>query len=178
MSSLVLPRSAQVIAFAIGILTHLGVFIRGEWHLQAPQLVVIHLALVILPWLARILIIPTQAYAIPWDILACFSSYLIGLFGSISIYRLFFHRLRSFPGPRLAAWTKLWHAYQCRDSRNYLVLDSLHRQYGPFVRTGKYQAVLRCQQIVYPGVNLSNQPLTMSSMNRSRRNHHLPSRSH
>ncbi|MCJ1268692.1 hypothetical protein MMC22_008580 [Lobaria immixta] len=63
------------------------------------------------------------------------SCYMSGLFCSITVYRLFFHRLRHFSGPQLAAVTKLWHVFQCRDSRNYLVLDSMHKQYGNFVRT-------------------------------------------
>lgn len=63
--------------------------------------------------------------------------YSLGLFGSIAIYRLFFRRLRTFPGPRLAALTKLWHVYQCWDSRNHLVLDAFHKKYGTVVRTGK-----------------------------------------
>ncbi|KAL9593418.1 MAG: hypothetical protein Q9179_005896 [Wetmoreana sp. 5 TL-2023] len=46
-----------------------------------------------------------------------------------------FHRLRNFPGPRFAAVSKLWHIWQCRDSRNHLVLEDLRRQYGSFVLT-------------------------------------------
>lgn len=63
--------------------------------------------------------------------------YLKPLFGSIAIYRLFFHRLRYFPGPRLAVVSKLWHVWQCRDSHNHLVLERLHREYKSFVRIGK-----------------------------------------
>lgn len=62
--------------------------------------------------------------------------HFLPLFGSITIYRLYFHRLNRFPGPRLAAVTKLWHVWQCRDSRNHQVLEKLHQEYGSFVRTG------------------------------------------
>lgn len=63
-------------------------------------------------------------------------SFTLGLFLSITIYRLFFHRIRHFPGPLLAALSKLGHSYQCRYSQNHIVLERLHQRYGDFVRTG------------------------------------------
>ncbi|KAI4244342.1 MAG: hypothetical protein L6R40_003068 [Gallowayella cf. fulva] len=67
-----------------------------------------------------------------------FGIYLTTLLTSITVYRVYFHRLSraGFPGPRSARITKLWHAWACKDSRSFLVLDSLARQYGDFVRTG------------------------------------------
>ncbi|KAK9777657.1 putative Tryprostatin B 6-hydroxylase [Seiridium cardinale] len=120
-------------AALFGVVVHLSVFITGEWHLRVAGVVTIHsLVLVLMAfWSSE----PIPKALLPIFIL--FSSYLLGLFGSITVYRLFFHRLRRFPGPRLAALTKLWHVYQCRDSRNHMVLDALHKQYGTFVRTGK-----------------------------------------
>ncbi|MCJ1320172.1 hypothetical protein MMC15_005510 [Xylographa vitiligo] len=54
----------------------------------------------------------------------------------MTIYRVFFHRLHSFPGPGLAKVSKFWNVAKTIDSSNYRLLDSLHRQYGDFVRTG------------------------------------------
>ncbi|KAF4588442.1 hypothetical protein EYR40_009993 [Pleurotus pulmonarius] len=42
--------------------------------------------------------------------------------------------LRDVPGPFLARWTSLWLAYQVRMGRRYLVVDALHKKYGPLVR--------------------------------------------
>lgn len=69
------------------------------------------------------------------------AGYLFGLFASIIEYRTSsFHRLHSFPGPKLAAISKLWHVWQCRDSRNHELMDSLHEEYGDFVRLGMIKA--------------------------------------
>ncbi|KAK8008231.1 hypothetical protein PG991_010782 [Apiospora marii] len=54
----------------------------------------------------------------------------------ILVYRKLFHRLRHFPGPWLADATKFWHAWHCRTGRNYLLIEKLRAQYGPFIRTG------------------------------------------
>lgn len=76
---------------------------------------------------------------------------LAGLFGSVCIYRIYFHRLRKFPGPQVAAFSKPWHAWACRDSRNHLVLDSLHQQYGTFVRAGMpASATVRVDYVMTP----------------------------
>ena len=76
---------------------------------------------------------PVSASLEPVALLAL---YLFSLFGSIVTYRLFFHRLRHFPGPKMAAASKLWHVWKCRASRGHHVLNEIHDQYGTFVRTG------------------------------------------
>ena len=49
--------------------------------------------------------------------------------------RLFFHPLRSFPGPILARVSKLHQAYYVWRGQYGLYLKGLHEQYGEFVRT-------------------------------------------
>ncbi|KUI71889.1 Tryprostatin B 6-hydroxylase [Cytospora mali] len=63
-------------------------------------------------------------------------SYCTGLFTSITIYRLYFHRLSSFPGPCIAGFTKFWHVWKCRRGKNHLVIEELRQQYGSIIRTG------------------------------------------
>ncbi|KAI0110725.1 benzoate 4-monooxygenase cytochrome P450 [Nemania sp. FL0031] len=106
----------------LGITLHQLLFIRGEWHLQSHVIVVSHICALFI-----LLVFNTIYFAI---------IYVTSLLTSIAIYRLFFHRLRNFPGPRLAALTKLWHVWKCRDSRGHHVLEAWHQQYGPLVRTG------------------------------------------
>ncbi|KAH7133334.1 cytochrome P450 [Dactylonectria estremocensis] len=67
-----------------------------------------------------------------------FAAYLVALFTSITVYRLFFHRQRRFPGPVWASITKAYGVYANRDGKLHEVYDQLLHQYGPFVRIGLY----------------------------------------
>ncbi|PIG82069.1 cytochrome P450 [Aspergillus arachidicola] len=59
------------------------------------------------------------------------------LISSISIYRLFFHRLHPFPGPFACKLTRFYSAFLAAKNIQYNVeLKRLHKQYGDFVRTG------------------------------------------
>lgn len=72
------------------------------------------------------------------DILLSFSLYVTSCALSIITYRLSpFHPLAKYPGPTLAKITKLWGAYNAWSGRQHLIFLSLHREYGPFIRTGK-----------------------------------------
>ncbi|KAJ9260547.1 hypothetical protein DTO212C5_8476 [Paecilomyces variotii] len=123
----------NVLAAALGVLAHQVVFIHGEWHLRAPAVVIVHLLIGIFIYTTEISK-DEQNGLLSATVLVCL--YLASLLSSISIYRLFFHPLRHFPGPRLVALTKLWHVWKCRDSRGHHVLDEWHKKYGTFVRTG------------------------------------------
>ncbi|KAB8238047.1 cytochrome P450 [Aspergillus alliaceus] len=64
-------------------------------------------------------------------------SFNTGLFSSISIYRLFFHRLHRFPGRFGSKLTRFYDAYLSAKNLQYNVeLKKLHEKYGDFVRTG------------------------------------------
>lgn len=66
-------------------------------------------------------------------------SFNIGLFGSILVYRAFFHRLDHFPGPLPAKLTR-FHALKISalTSQKHLAIDRAHDEYGDFVRVGIY----------------------------------------
>jgi len=66
-------------------------------------------------------------------------SYLVPLFLSIAVYRLFLHPTRRFPGPfwaRLSSWWKV-HTFIAHNEQGYAVVHELHQQYGDVVRLGK-----------------------------------------
>jgi hypothetical protein len=65
-------------------------------------------------------------------------SFFTSLFTSISIYRLFFHPLRSFPGPGFARLTSWWGVTKIALGANkYQLHHELHNRYGNIVRIGK-----------------------------------------
>ena len=124
-------------AAAAGVVAHHALFIRGEWHLEGPKVILGHIIVSSLAWWC---FLRQESATLPENIRLCslvFGSYLISLFSSIIVYRLFFHPLRHFPGPKLAAASKLWHVFKCRHRKNFRVLEDARRQYGQFVRTGE-----------------------------------------
>lgn len=133
-----LDSNTQLFAAAViaGITTHLGYFIRGEHHVYVTTIVKFYAAL-------DVVIIGLFIGANGGDVKVgamkaaiVVASYLLGLFGSIAIYRAFFHRLNGFKGPFLARLSNLYHSSLCLNSDNYRVIDNLHKKYGPIVRTG------------------------------------------
>ncbi|KAH0835259.1 Tryprostatin B 6-hydroxylase [Fonsecaea pedrosoi] len=124
------------ISFVLGVLLHLGYFIHGEHHMLALRY---FQALLALPAVATLALVrhgmqPVAALGLT---AALTITLLLGLFTSMAVYRGFFHRLRSFPGPSLAKYSKLWHfGLVTRSVRNFEEMDKLHREYGPFVRIG------------------------------------------
>jgi hypothetical protein len=70
-------------------------------------------------------------------------SFNLGLFASLAIYRLYFHRLHRFPGPWVARLSR-WYAVERAASSGlqyHLELQKLHQRYGDFVRTGNIHLV-------------------------------------
>lgn len=124
-------------AIVSGFFIHNMFFIKGEWHIQAPLIFRFYIALFLLNLGVYYWIIEQRfEWCLTYTIFTlCF--HLIGLFGSMFLYRVWFHPLKRFPGPFLAKVSKLWHVWKVRDSQNYLFLESLRQQYGDFVRTGK-----------------------------------------
>ncbi|KAI0547129.1 benzoate 4-monooxygenase cytochrome P450 [Xylaria curta] len=129
-------------ALILGVAIHHGIFIHGEWHTQAPSIVTCHLvSFVILVAFNNHMSSKTlQQSVVKITLLSIV--YLLGLFSSISVYRLFFHSLAAFPGPRSVAVSKVWHVWKCRDSKNHHVLDDWYRKYGTFVRTGPNEVTI------------------------------------
>lgn len=126
-------------AATAGALSHWTYFLHGEHHLSAPYLlriaVLIPIATSIYLWKYTVLD-PVQAITLATQLGA---SYYAALYTSIILYRVFFHRLRKFPGPFAARVTKLWHVWKLAPkSRNYMELNSLREKYGDYVRTGQY----------------------------------------
>ena len=123
-------------ALCLGPLTHYIYFIKDEHHLRAPLYFRIFIVTAALSY-------SPPVRALLWRVLGVdrphmlLPIYLVSLFPSIASYRLLFHPLRDFPGPRLVAVSKLWQSWLCRTGQNYRVLGEWAEKYGEFVRTGK-----------------------------------------
>ncbi|KAK8094268.1 cytochrome P450 [Apiospora hydei] len=71
-------------------------------------------------------------------VLVVSGSLYVGIFVSIGIYRLFFHRLRGFSGPLAAGLTKFYSVSQAAKTVQYHKdVARIHEEYGDFVRTGE-----------------------------------------
>ncbi|KAL0943282.1 cytochrome P450 [Colletotrichum truncatum] len=73
----------------------------------------------------------------------------------VAVYRLVFHPLARVPGPRLAAVSNAWYAYQVRNGRMLELGKTLHKRYGSMVRVGPnevwFDSVDAFKQIYRPG---------------------------
>ena len=126
-----------VCALAAGLLSHVCYFVRGEHHIAAPTLLKTYLVLAIVVVSFELKTVGLGFLDAALATLAVCSSYASSIFASMLVYRLFFHRLRHFPGPILTRISKLYHAWQVRESDQYIFLEQLHQEYGDFVRTGE-----------------------------------------
>ena len=126
-----------IVAAAGGIFSHLMYFIEGEHHNEAPRILSLYLLLFVALFLAELYSIPNSLRGAIYNTLAVATTYAGCLFGSVICYRLFIHQLRAFPGPKLAAVSKLWHVSKILDSKQFLMIDRLREEYGDFVRTGR-----------------------------------------
>ena len=130
-----------LLATSAGVISHNLVFVRGEYHMHAPMLLL--LSLIFTLCLFLLFLFRDSNYHVMQNAMVTFSvisTYSISLLLSITIYRTRFHRLRNFPGPFGAKVTKLWHVWKTRDSKNYKLMEELHQKYGDFVRTGQFES--------------------------------------
>lgn len=70
-------------------------------------------------------------------------SFDAGLFLSMAVYRVFFHRLRKFPGPFGAKVSRFYSAYLAgKDVKYYKEVEKMHQKYGDFIRTGPREVAI------------------------------------
>ena len=128
---------AAAVDIIAGFASHQLYFIRGEHHMNTSVLFYSYTALAVVVFFLE-LRMDDETYrgAVQYTSLHI-CAYTSMLFTNILVYRVYFHRLRSFPGPFLARVSKLWHVYQARHSQNHQLLLRLYEEYGPFIKTGK-----------------------------------------
>ncbi|KAI5864893.1 cytochrome P450 [Durotheca rogersii] len=133
-----------------GIASHVLYFQHGEHHLQAPRILSFYIAALVLPHAINSIFSNDATRLSPYRIVFPQVSYFASLAISVVTYRLFLHKTKSFPGPKLAAASKLYHLVKARDSRQHMFLDDLHKKYGDFVRTGPNEITIFHPDAVLP----------------------------
>ncbi|KAL1639131.1 hypothetical protein SLS58_008218 [Diplodia intermedia] len=138
-----LPRGLQMgilsscsKSFALGVLFHwsiVGVEIDG----QGWRLVGVYSAAVMLLWALFASLGHMHAFEAAFRTACIANSFKLGLAASIFAYRLLFHRLRKFPGPKYAAASRFYAMYlACKNTQYSNEVEKMHKQYGDFVRIG------------------------------------------
>ena len=123
---------------SFGAVLHLLLFRFGEWDLAGPGLIFYFTSLNAL--VTGVLLFLGEAGSLQQAFLlatALVSSIVAGIFTSMVVYRVFFHRLRRFPGPFMAQFTNFYATYlSVRRAHLYEEIQALHAKYGDIVRVG------------------------------------------
>jgi hypothetical protein len=135
----------EIFFFIMGIGAHLALFRRGEWDRSLMRLCYSYVGILLIIFLKNLFLTirddslkPFSFIIIGTKVSTLAVAHLLGVFGSMSIYRLFFHRLTQFPGP---FWARLSGFYMLQLTRRkwhrFEETHKLHQRYGDFVRVGK-----------------------------------------
>lgn len=129
-----LPQIA-VLCACLGIVSHVGYFIRGE-HLSSA--LYYFSAAFAVPGLSVLLLVTCVSVRPLQAVVATsvgYAAFLGALYTSMVVYRLLFHPLRHFPGPKLAPIIQRYHAHQVAKGNSHFYLAQLHAKYGDYVST-------------------------------------------
>ncbi len=124
------------LAAAAGVFTHLCYFIRGEHHLYGTRYIQIFAASFITAIVLDMRVTERSLGSASGNATLLSICYLVGLFTSLLIYRVFFHPLSRFPGPFGNKLGNLWFSAQLSNADAYKKVLALHERYGSFVRVG------------------------------------------
>ncbi|GKU12713.1 unnamed protein product [Fusarium langsethiae] len=128
--------TASVSALA-GVLSHHTVFRPYEIDGAAWGLVFAYIGLFMALCIAYVQIASFGLFASLCRTLLVATTYNVSLTASILVYRAFFHRLRSFPGPFKAKLSRFYSLLKvAKTTRGCEDIQRLHAQYGNIVRTG------------------------------------------
>jgi tryprostatin B 6-hydroxylase len=123
------------IAFVAGALSYVGHFNRGEHHLHGVTYIQVHTVAIVglAGLLYRLEFVLADAF-----LQTCVYDgvFLVGIYASLLVYRVFLHPLNVYPGPWTARITSFDMPFRIRKSKMYKTLQELHGQHGNFVRIG------------------------------------------
>ncbi|OJD10365.1 hypothetical protein AJ78_08596 [Emergomyces pasteurianus Ep9510] len=120
----------------LGAISHLLLFKHGEWDRYAATMVKTYVSAIgLLSPVAAFTVMELSVLSTLLLVTAFWISYMTGLFGSIGLYRGWFHPLKDFPGPLAWRLSAFWLIKVAAPEFKFpLKVQQLHRQYGDFVR--------------------------------------------
>ncbi|CAG8114794.1 unnamed protein product [Penicillium olsonii] len=122
---------------SLGVLSHVSIFRTLPVEEYLLGLLGLSLVAVLTICLAYLFVAGLAALQVLTRVTIIVCSFNAGLVSSIGIYRLFFHRIRHFPGPIPSRISRFYDAYLAGRSIQYNVeIEKLHDTYGDFIRTG------------------------------------------
>ena len=125
------------IAAGAGITSHVLYFVRGEHHQHTLHfLQLLFYGFFPLSFVLARLLQVNYVSAMQLGVIVV-GSYLTALWLSMLVYRYFFHRLKPFPGSRLARFSKFYQFFTGFRLDAFRRSHQAHLKYGNFVRTGR-----------------------------------------
>ena len=126
----------EIITVAAGVATHLAFFIRAEHHMYGLRYLQLFLGIFFIT--ASILVggVGMNISQALGTIASFIGFYLGGLYGSLVIYRIFFHPLKYFPGPFSVRISSICFSARLLGLDAHRKVLALHHKYGDFVRVG------------------------------------------
>lgn len=85
----------------------------------------------------------------------------------VGVYRVTLHPLSRVPGPRLAALSNVWYAYQVRNGRAAHLGRTIHLKYGPVVRVGPNEVWMNSKlafKTIYSATRYTTPSLKLASL--------------
>jgi hypothetical protein len=121
----------------LGVALHVLVLRKGEWDLEVFKILT---AAAIGPFALAVwqtAVHETTFSSALWRSYYLVGILILGIYLSMAVYRVGFHRLERFPGPFLARLSNLYiTGVVFKRHQEFLELDKLHKQYGDVVRIG------------------------------------------
>ncbi|KAL3474375.1 cytochrome P450 monooxygenase [Aspergillus californicus] len=126
------PSFIHLLGALTGTTTHIILYRIGEWDLKAPSILLTYL------FLGVALLAIDRTHALLQESFATLIiSHIAGVYTSMILYRVFFHRLNAFPGPILARISNFYVTFlSAKKLHLYEETDRLHGLYGDYVRLG------------------------------------------
>ncbi|CAG7950259.1 unnamed protein product [Penicillium olsonii] len=138
-------NSQAILALGSGVTLHQLFYRLGEWDTRSLSLFASYILVLsagsVLSWISN----RQTTVAISWasnEFGKLWLCHAIGVFSSMLVYRGFFHRLGTFPGPFFARFSNFYLTMMSSKLRLYKEVDQLHNEYGDYVRTGNVTYLL------------------------------------